>query len=126
MADSTRITAQAAGYDISNIKTKLVTVNATGTVPALAGHLLFWDGSKKKYTVSAAATALDAKTERCVVLLEDTTFESGDKVVRAIVSGTVYDSFVRGANITSTQIADLSALNSGVTFLDRKEVAINE
>ena len=127
MAEPTRITAQAAGYDISSIKTKLVTVNTAGVVNAKAGHLLFWDTTKKKFTASATGTDLSKQATRCVVLLEDADFQTTtDKTVQAIVAGTVYDSFVYGSGITTDDIADLSALNSGVTFLNRKEVAINE
>lgn len=125
--DTKKIEATPMMYEIPSIKTKTVAVKCAAEVKAKAGHLLFWNATEKKFEAFATSTALDDKTTRAVVLFKDQDFAAEEETTATvIVAGVVYDAFIANAGITSTQIADLASLNSGVTFLDRTEEAIYE
>lgn len=130
-------------YEIEDIRTKDVTVNAASALELKAGHLLFMDIQTGKYTAVAATTSLipteesgggeggdvvaDAYNGPVAVLLEDTSIKaSNDTTVKVIIAGTVYYSFVRNSGINETACPDwlldkFSALQTQVLFLGKEE-----
>lgn len=128
-------------YEIEDIRTKDVTVNAASALELKAGHLLFMDITTGKFKAVAATTSLkatksdsepavtitDAYNGPVAVLLEDTSLKATtDTTVKAIIAGTVYYSFVRNSGINDTACPDwlldkFSALQTQVLFLGKEE-----
>ena len=127
-------------YEIEDIRTKDVTVNAASALELKAGHLLFMDITTGKFTAVAATTSLkptkaggapatitDTYNGPVAVLLEDTSLKATtDTTVKAIIAGTVYYSFVRNSGINDTACPDwlldkFSALQTQVLFLGKEE-----
>ena len=115
-------------WDVATIKSRDVVVKAaSGTIEAMAGHLLYKqaDGSYKAYATSTAIS-----DEGFVgVLAEDVKLTTTGATCRVIESGYVYVDAVRQAGIEASKVSDdalfsYSANKTQITFIDyKKEVA---
>lgn len=112
-------------WDVDTIKSRDVVVKAaSGTIEAMAGHLLYkqTDGTYKAY-----ATSTVVSDEGIVgVLGEDASLSTSAKTVRVIEEGTVYIEAVRAAGIEASKVSDdairnYSANRTAINFTDYKK-----
>lgn len=115
-------------WDVTTIKSRDVVVKAaSGTIEAMAGHLLYKqaDGTYKAY-----ATATVVSDEGLVgVLGADAKLTTSGVTCRVIEYGDVYIEAVRQAGIDASKVSDeairgYSANRTGINFIDYKKEVI--
>lgn len=112
-------------WDVDTIKSRDVVVKAaSGTIEAVAGHLLYKqaDGTYKAYAVGTTIS----DEGNVGVLAEDASLTTAAKTCRVIEQGIVYVEAVRVAGIEASKVSDdtlfgYSANRTAINFTDYKK-----